>query len=1172
VSELKLHRDMSRNALFDVMIVLHPYNIKMEIQQMGEVKVTAYEEAVDVTSKFDLLFRFTEWGEEVQLNIEYNNDIYDKITADQLLDHFERLLTAAIAQPEAPIQQLDLLSTAEKDLLLLHFNNTNADYPRDKTIVSLFEEQATKTPDSIALVFENKQFTYGMLNDMSNRLGNYLRIHYRVQPDDLIGIKLARNEWMIMSILGILKSGGAYVPIDPEYPQERIGHIIADSRCKVVIDEPEFLKFKNEANKYDGGNLVHINNPADLAYVMYTSGSTGKPKGVMIEHRNVVSLLENFNAHLFQDNTLIMGAAASYTFDMSVLELIGSLVKGTKLFLIASADPLQILKHITDGDMNALQITPSRLTQLIESGSGNVKALGQLKVLLVGGETLGQSNYERLKELTGTKVKNVYGPTETTVWSSCLDVHISASLSIGKPLLNETIYITDEQLNISPRGVVGEICIGGEGLGRGYWRLPELTAEKFVDNPFKPGERLYKTGDLGRWLIDGNIEFIGRKDDQVKIRGYRVELGEIESALLNHPAVTAAVVIAKDMKDTSRELVAYIVSGEKLPIAELRTYLSRSLPVYMLPAHFVQLDQLPLSSRGKVDKRKLPYPNGMDIATGTAYVLPRNAIEEKLALIWQEVLGLDSIGVKDNFFNLGGHSLKATRLASRIHKAFEVKIAFIDLFKFVLLEDQARLIEQAQKTSFITIPAIGLQANYPLSSSQRRLWIVSQFEEANIAYNIPGVYVLEGALNTAALSGAFDRLIKRHETLRTVFNEDEQGNTRQFIISAEDTGFKIEYHDLREETELEQKARRIVQNEFTQPFDLTTGPLLRACLLHIDENKWVFTCTMHHIISDGWSKDILIKELLQFYNAHGKGGTTPLVPLRIHYKDYAVWQQEQLSSEALKSHKNYWLQQFTGELPVLELPEDKVRPLVKTYKGGVVKKRISPSVNRGLNDLVREQECTLFMGLLAAVNTLLFRYTNQEDIIIGTPIAGRMHSDLEDQIGFYVNTLAIRTRFTGTDDYRGVLKTIRQLTLDAYEHQVYPFDELVTELGLQRDMSRSALFDVMVTLQNAQINHRHEQPVLDDIRISAYELAENTASRFDLEFGFVEVGEELQISLVYNSDIYNKSTAEQFITHLNQLIEVIIACPGKPVNELEFLSEEEKHRQLIEFNNTDRPV
>ncbi|HJT74451.1 MAG TPA: amino acid adenylation domain-containing protein, partial [Chitinophaga sp.] len=674
--------------------------------------------------------------------------------------------------------------------------------------------------------------------------------------------------------------------------------------------------------------------------------------------------------------------------------------------------------------------------------------------------------------------------------------------------------------------------------------------------------RMYKTGDLGRLLPDGTLEFIGRRDNQVKIRGYRIELGEIESALLRYPEMEAVVVNAYEEPSREKVLVAYLVNKQSLNAETLRSYLGDKLPPYMIPSCFMQLDELPLNANGKVDRKQLPAPGKDSLSNGVAYVAPKNETEEALADIWQDILGKEQVGIKDNFFEAGGHSLKVTRLSSQIHKRFNVKLALKELFTRPVLEEQAMLIRQAQRTSFTAIPVAPEQRCYELSSSQRRLWVLSQFENGNIAYNMPGAFIFEGELDSYALASSFEWLIARHEILRTVFREDEQGNVKQFILSPEKVPFHITTVDLRKKG----KINELMQQDFTQPFDLAAGPLLRASLYRVADNKWILTYVMHHIISDGWSMNVLMKELLMLYNTSTGNGENILLPLRIQYKDYATWQQQQ-GGELVREHKEYWLKQFAGWLPVLELPADKPRPAIQTYKGGLVQRKISASASAGLKALTRQQDSTLFMGLLAAVNVLLYRYTGQDDIIIGSPIAGREHADLEDQIGLYLNTLALRTSFDGNDSYYKLLENVKQVALEAYEHQLYPFDDLVDELKLRRDMSRNALFDVMVTLHNTRTHDTNAQR-LHGLSIAKYEWSSTPISKFDLSFDFVEAGEEIQVSIEYNSDLFEKETVSRMAGHLEQLLQTIIADPSMPLCRFDYVSDGEKEQLLETFNDT----
>jgi tyrocidine synthetase III len=1183
VNELQLQRDMSRSSLFDVMVVLQNTgnNSGSESQNFGGLTVSGYDAGEAVISKFDLTFFFGETGDALQVNIVYNSDIFKKETVLRLANHLEQLLEAIIASPTRSINRLDYLSREEKEQLSIQFAESRVAYPQDRSVVDLFEEQAALTPDSIALVFEGQSFTYRQVKEQSDKLAHYLRTSCHIQANDLTGIMLDRSANMIIALLGVLKSGGAYVAIEPDTPVARKEFIIKDTGIKALITQTEYVFDLG----YYGGHVFAIDiqldglnidtvlpalavDPASLAYVIYTSGSTGQPKGVMVSHRALVDYVFGI-----LDRTNIMdcksfGLVSTIAADLGNTVLYPSLLTGGALHVFAERDVMDRDRLIA-ANLDCVKIVPSHWKALQDVNSIWVPD----KCLIFGGEQLTEDVIALIgSHKAGCDVYNHYGPSETTIGKliNRIDVQqAAAKITLGKPFCNSRIYIVDGKYNLQPVGVVGEICIGGDGMSAGYLNKADLTAEKFVSNPFKKGERYYKTGDLGRWLSDGTVEFLGRKDDQVKIRGYRIELGEIENTLKKYPDIENAVVLAKVNSTGEKAIVAWLVTREPLSKTDLQNWLGRSLPSYMFPNHYVCIPELPLTPNGKIDRKKLPDPEGDGTQTGATYVAPRTAIEQKLVLIWQEVLGKERVGVKDNFFDLGGHSLKATRLASQIYRTFEVKVDFHELFTKIVLEEQAELISQAKKTSFIAIPAAVMQPDYPLSSSQRRLWILSQFKGGNIAYNVPGVFVFEGTLHMTALSNSFNTLIARHEILRTVFKEDGNGKIRQFIGKLEDTGFTIAYKDVRNEAQQEEKVKYLVQEAISETFDLSAGPLVSASLFQVADNRWVFAFNMHHIISDGWSKEVLVKELLLFYKAYSHGTSISLPPLRIQYKDYAVWQQEQLSGEASNIHKAYWLKQFEGELPVLELPADKMRPAVKTYNGDVVRKRINSKLSKGLYTLTQQQGSTLFMGLLATVNALLYRYTNQEDIIIGSQIAGREHADLEDQIGNYLNTLALRTRFKGDNSYRELLEIVRGVSLDAYAHQLYPFDELVEALPLRYDMSRNPLFDVSVVLQNAQMNNQPELPDLGDIKINAYGGVENTISKFDLAFDFMEVGEEIQISIVYNNDIYLQSTAERFIDHLNQLLEVIIACPDKPINELEFLNEKEKSLQLIEYNNAE---
>jgi amino acid adenylation domain-containing protein len=1125
----------------------------------------------------DLAFHLLEYGEtaDLKLGVDYRSHLFTAEAIDTLMRHFNDLLHFLLRDPHRRINEIPFLAAAEKEILLTTFNDTAADFRETETLISLFEEQAVSRPEAIALVFEGRQYSYRTLNEKANQLAHYLRAQHAIVPDDRIGIKLDRSERMIVSLLGALKSGGAYLPVDPAYPQERIGYLLGDSQCKLLIDETAFATFEELASSYSIANPEAVNTATDLAYVIYTSGSTGQPKGCMLEHRGVINRIAWMWEHYGFTTADIILQKTTFTFDVSVWELFMPLCWGARMVLCHKDDvgaPERLLSLIENEEVTCLHFVPSMFNAFISAIGDQpeqIKQLASLRSVMTSGEALPPATVAAWYQLAAIPVHNLYGPTEASI-----DVtHYTTTpgdtkVPIGRPIWNTFMYVLDAGNQLLPPGVTGEICIGGIGLSRGYLNKPTLTAEKFVANPFRVGERMYKTGDLGRWLADGNIEYLGRKDDQVKIRGYRIELGEIETALLKYPGMETTAIIAKTAADGDKDLVAYIVSKQELSEADLKVYLGNILPAYMIPAYFVPLNELPLTTNGKLDRKKLPDPVGLGLGNTVEYVAPTNPTEEKLVLIWQEILKREKIGIKDNFFDLGGHSLKATRLASQIHRIFDVKLALKDLFTAATIEAQATLLLQSKKNLFVAIEPVKIQADYPVSSSQHLLWITCQFEESNAAYNIPGIYIFDGPLNRGALDHAFETLIARHESLRTVFMRNEKGEVRQQILLPEHAGFGVTYHDLRAVVQQKETIHELIQEEVSQPFDLKAASLLRAAIYQLEDHKWVFSYTMHHIISDGWSMNILLKELVSFYKWYVKGETHRLSPLRIQYKDYAAWQQKMLQGAPMNRHKNWWLQQFEGELPVLQLPMSNTRPVVKTYRGASVTKIFDKQLYSRILSLAHEQGGTLFIGLLAALNTLLYRYSDQEDIVIGTPVAGREHMDLEDQIGFYVNTLAIRTRFKGEDSFQDLLQQVKWVTMGAYEHQHYPFEQLTAALDLQRHRSRSLLFDVNIILQSDKVSIREAEQELDQLKITPYGSVERTLSKYDLTFSFTEAADGISLSIIYNTDLFDHPTVEGISADLERLLHSIVSQPATALQLLDYQDVTEKHRLLSAWNDT----
>jgi amino acid adenylation domain-containing protein/non-ribosomal peptide synthase protein (TIGR01720 family) len=1182
VDTLAIQSDAARNPLFDVMVMVQntmSAEDRASLQRWHGFELQPVDEYIfgspqgefeNMRSRLDLTFNFTATANNTWVvELEYSTRLFKKETIARFWNIYSTILAQVLQQPSLRIASIKMVN-ADEEARILHGFNQPAIQNNEHTIATLWEKRMQLSAGSIALQAGAKTFTYHELNALTNQFAAYLLQQYQLVPGNLVAISLERSEWMVIAILSVLKAGGAYVPIDPLYPQERREYILTDSGCKLVIDQQEIASFLENRRLYSEGNLPLINQPNDLAYVMYTSGSTGKPKGVMIEHRNITSFVDNLEQRFFLQSGYAFGATTNFTFDISVLELVISLLHGMKLVMVNEAEPAAVLQAVAAGQLDVLQLTPSRLGQLLEQENAQ-HILAKLKVILVGGEALPQDKYELLKQLPSTKVVHVYGPTETTIWSTACELHDTSLLTIGKPLINENVLVRDRHQALCPAGIIGEICIGGAGVARGYLNRQELTGEKFVPHPFAEGERLYRTGDIGRWLDDGSIEFIGRLDDQVKLRGHRIELGEIEAVIRQFEGIRAAAVIA-EARQSDYELIAYVVSNVLLNRNALRAYLQQQLPAYMIPSFVVELDALPLMVNGKVDRKRLPKPTGDDVQRNREQIAPRTVTEERLAELWSDILGLEKtkISVTDNFFELGGHSLKATRLSARLYRAFGTQLELKELLLQPVLEQQAQLIERASQTRFENIEATATAAAYPLSASQRRIWLLSQFAEASTAYNLPGAYLFEGAFSKEALSYGFSKLLQRHESLRTVFRQDNAGEVSQVVLPETSIAFTIDYRDLRHEAQAEKLTKECVEQDFVHLFDLGKGPLLRACLYQLGEQQWVLSYVMHHIISDGWSMGILIRELLGYYQQYLAGITAEIAPLRIQYRDYAAWQQQQLNQQSLQEDRSYWLQLFNGSLPVVDLPSDKPRPAVKTYGGSIVYRQIETGTYKAIRNLGLQKDATLFMSMVSVVNALLYKYTGQNDLIIGSPVAARQHPDLEEQIGFYANTLALRTRFSATDNFYELLEKVKQVTLGAQAHQAYPFDELVRELQLVRDRSRHPLFDIQVIVQNEEANLAGL--IADGFThtsVREYREASLQSSVFDLVFNFVETGSGLDLSITYNRHVYTRRMVEQLAAHLEQLMKAVVNEPAGAIGQLQYLQQAEVRQLTDKLNETE---
>ncbi|WP_346868751.1 amino acid adenylation domain-containing protein [Clostridium sp. UBA5119] len=1127
VEKLDVRRDTSRNPLFSAMFNMVDTITSGHIK-LDDIILKPYNSGSKI-SKFDLTLNALERDAKINFSIEYGSKLFKKETIERLSSHYIRVLESIVNNIEIKLSEIDLISKAERNQILYEFNNTNVDYPKDKTIHELFEAQVEKTPNNIAVVFEDKKLTYRELNESANSLARVLR-DKGVKADSIVGIMVERSLEMIVGIMGILKAGGAYLPIDTNYPKERIEYMLKDSKSRVLLSKNELVEtikfdgefidlFNEELFKHGPTNLDKINTSSNLAYIIYTSGTTGKPKGVMIEHRSLSNYVEYAKNSYFIEKELYMPLYTSVSFDLTVTSVFVPVISGNSIIIYNETEVDKLTNSVFSGEnQSIIKLTPAHLSLLKEMKIINKS----IKRFIVGGEDLTEKLARHISKLFEGNIEiiNEYGPTEATV--GCI-VHkysyknnYRSSVLIGKPINNTKIYIFDFNNKLSPVGVAGEIYISGDVLARGYLNRPELTAEKFVDCPFELGAKMYKTGDLARWLPDGNIEFLGRVDNQVKIRGFRIELGEIESRLLQYKSIKEAVVVVKEKKEKEKYICAYIVSEKSLDELELKGYLKETLPEYMVPTYFVELEKMPLTTNGKIDRRALPEPN-LD-ATLTEYEAPRNEVEETLVKIWGEVFGIQNIGINDNFFELGGHSLKATILMSKIHKELNKEISLKELFKVPTIKNLSRIIDDLQENPYSMIKTIEEAEFYETSSAQKRMYIINQFDKDSVAYNMPAVLKLEGDIDKIKIEETFNKLIRRHDSLRTYF-QTYNNEIIQKIIKKYNFKLLVKNED--------GNLDKIIKN-FIKLFDLGKAPLFRA---EAFENKGqsYLIMDMHHIISDGVSMNILIREFETLYN----GGQ--LSPLKLQYKDFAAWQNKFLESQEIKKQEEYWINNFKDQIPVLNLKCDYERPNVKHFEGNTIRREVEESLTEKLKNIAIETGSTMHMVLLSAFNILLYKYSGQEDIIVGTPIAGRPHADIQNIMGIFVNTLALRNKPKGDKKYIDFLFEVKENSLKAYENQSYQLETLVEKLGIRRDASRNPLFDVMFNM----IDSDNEGKIrLGESLAKNYDIG-NNASKVDLTLRFMEKPKNILLVLDFSISLYNVDTIEMMIDDYIYILQTI---------------------------------
>ncbi len=1180
VEVLNPERDMSRNPLFQVMFVLqNTPEAELRLPGLESERLPLH----NGTAKFDLDLSLTEIRGELQGSLEYSTDLFEAGRIQRLAGHYRSLLEQLVQAPDTPVWQLNLLDAAERQLLLHDWNATAVQYLDHQGIAQRFEDQVRRSPDAIAVQFRQQRLDYAELNRRANRLAHHLR-NLGVGADSLVGLCVERSLEMVVGMLAILKAGGAYVPLDPDYPQERLGFMLQDTGAAVVLTQSgladrlpqlpqqimHLLCLDSDPAQWTAqpdSDPPATGGPDGLAYVIYTSGSTGQPKGVMVSQRAVCNHMQ-WMADVFAfSSTDTVLQKTSINFDASVWEFYAPLLAGGRLVMAepgAHRDPAYLVEAVREYSVTHLELAPVMLQALVNEPQFRhcISLLG----VCVGGEALQRDLADAFRQQCAAPLYNMYGPTEATIGShfwKCCDEPCEV-VPIGRPISNTTCYVLDAYGNPSPVGVAGELYIGGAGLARGYLNRPELTAERFVASPFQAGERLYRTGDRARWREDGVIEFLGRIDHQIKLRGYRIEPGEIEAVLQADPAVSQSLVIVREDVPGDRRLVAYLV-GQAIDLDATRRHLKAHLPDYMVPGALILLDTLPLTPNGKVDRKALPVPD--QAASSAAYEAPRTPIETVLAGIWADTLNVPRVGIHDNFFDLGGHSLLAARTMNRINRALGVDLSLRQLFDLptvngLALSAQEMLVMGADAPSLPTIlPRQSRGEPCALSFAQNRLWLIEQLDPVPGNYNISKVYRISGALNPGAVQAALEALVARHEVLRTRLVQQD-GAPRQIIDHQH--VFEIPLLDLRsgegkeDPSALDAFIRRITRGAF----DLSADGMLRAGLARLGDEEWVLAITLHHIAADGWSLDVMDRELESLYAGFSTGSPAALPPLSLQYSDYSEWQRRWLSGEVLDGQLAHWRERLR-DLSPLELPADRPRPARLSYRGELQRFDLPAELVTALKALARQHNATLYMVLLAAFQVLLMRYSGQEDIAVGTPVAGRNRPELEGLIGFFVNTLVMRGDLGGNPRFGDLLARTRQHALDAYAHQDLPFEKLVEVLNPERDMSRNPLFQVMFVLQNTP----EAELRLPGLEIERLPLHNGTA-KFDLDLSLTEIRGELQGSLEYSTDLFEAGRIQRLAGHYRRLLEGIAANPEQHIGQLAMLTETERPLLLVEWNDT----
>ncbi len=1202
VETLKPDRTLSYSALFQVMFILRntPSN-ELTLHNLDIEKLESSEGDELISARFDLTLSLVNTVDGINARIVYNADLFRPATIDRLAAHFQTLLGGILANPDQVVSQLPILSASERHQILYEWNPPSSTLASTLCIHQLIECNAARTPNAIAIEFEEKQLSYDELNVRSNQLAHYL-INQGVKAETIIGICLQRSIETIVATLAVLKAGGAYVQIDSRWPAQRIANVLHDCDAPIVLTQSSLLDNFNKVDEHficniycmDVNNYRRLGELSDenpvtdvamhnLAYVLYTSGSTGKPKGVMIEHAQLVQYTLSIIDRCKFDSSMVYAQLQSFYFDSSYTMLYSALATGATLHVIPSdlsLNAVALSHYVKQHSIDCMKLTPSHMSVLLEE-----KVMPR-KRLILGGEAVRRSLVDGLDAGPECRLFNHYGPTETTIGVTTHQVGsvIPASVNtdeslvpIGRPLDKTQIYILNEHSEPVPIAVAGELYIGGSLLARGYLNLPELTNSCFVVSPFDPDKRLYKTGDKARYLHNGEIEFLGRLDNQLKIRGYRIEPIEIEQALLDEITVQDVVVTGCEDEHGQTELAAYVVLTKEQQdvtsaVGDLRECLKSKLPEYMRPTIWATMDAMPLNANGKLDRKALAIV-GIKQKQNTPFSAPVTDTQTKLAQIWSSLLGVDQIGLHDNFFELGGHSLNATQVVARIRQQMLMDVPLRWLFENPILQELSARIEvasaeNAPESGYPLTPRSSDDA-LMLSYAQERLWFLDQMEGATAQYNIPFSLRLAGMLDVSAIERALQDIVVRHDILRTAIVQKNDGLPQ---LKASDTSLELHRRTLTGSFDNCKKSLdKLLVEEKNRPFDLSADLKIRATLVFIDcgmsTDQYALMVTFHHIAADGWSLRIFQRELSVLYNDYCEKRTATLQTLPVRFSDYAIWQRKWLEGQRLLEQISYWKKQLAGAPALLEIPTDHVRPAIQKITGKVHSFTLSRVITEKIKLLGVQHEVTLYMSLLAAFNLLLCRYSGQHDIIIGSPVANRTQVEAEGLIGCFVNSLVMRTDLSGDISFIELLNRVRETTISAYQYQDLPFEKLVEVLQPPRSLSYSPLFQVMFVLHNtpeATISLNG----LEVERLDLSSLRTITNAKSDLALSVLEHSGELRCKLNYRADLFDTATIERMAGHLKALLGGIIATPSMLIAKLPLLTADESY-QLKEWNETD---